>query len=251
MRVLGTRLAITVALVAFCGNAAYAVISAQKDSADFANQSNGDQIWDGTAYVGDWDGATASGGTTADYSLNGSNLAINQTTNNGWLQQDSGTSAWESLGPDDSWTAEMRVHVLSAPGGVSLWGAQTGPGAGIITVNDNGVTPGAGVGLGLSTADNTDGFHTFRLAYDSSEGDYSVWRDGLLLTDSQGATLNTGLSRLIVGDCCSSYGGDGNVFEVEYVRYDVTGAFAPVPEPTTLAVVGLALAGVLAVRRRS
>ena len=242
------------AVLAVTTLSAQAVITNMKDATAFAQFYLGNQMWEnGTpAYVGDWNGDIASGGTQADYSNNGTNLVVSQTTNNGWFQHDNDTSPWDLLLPTESWTAEMRVHVQSTPGGVSLWGAQIGDGAGIITVNNNGVSAGAGAALDLDTTDNTDGFHTFRLAYDGPDGVYSVWRDGALLTSTQTATLNLGFSRFIIGDCCSSYGGVGNVFEIEYAAYDVTGAFAPVlvPEPSSTALLGLGGLALLLRRRK-
>ena len=241
------KLKYTIAALAVTTIAANAAVTATKDASAFSQYYLGNEIWDGAAYANGWDGAGASGGTTADYSLNGTNLLINQTTNNGWLQLNNGISAWEAMAATDSWTIEARIHVASVGGAASIWGAQVGAGAGIITANDNGVSAGAGTTIGLDTTDNTAGFHNFRIAYDQPNNVYNVWRDGALLTDTQGATLNTGLTRLIVGDCCSSTGGVGSIYEIEYAAYDVTGAFAPIPEPSSATLLGL---GALALLRR-
>lgn len=221
---------------------ASAALTGPLDSSSFDHQANGNQIWDGTNYVGDWDGAVASGGTTADYSLNGTALAISQTTNNGWIQQDNGASPWESI--TGSWTVEASMVVTSGDAGI--WGALGQ--AGIITVNTSGVTTGIGTGADLDSSDNSDGFHTFRLAYDSDVDLYYVWRDGVLLTSTMGAAINLGNTRLIVGDCCSSVGGSGSAYEIAYVRYDGDGAYAPIPEPGSLALLGLG--GLMIARRR-
>src|SRR5690606_21038302 len=77
-------------------------------SSTFSNQYNGNQIWDGTNFVGDWAGA---GGLVAtDLSLNGTNLVMNQTTTNGWVQQDGGATAWE-VGLGGSWTVEISMDL--------------------------------------------------------------------------------------------------------------------------------------------
>jgi len=86
-------------------------------------------------------------------------------------------------------------------------------------------------GTVLDESDNTDAFHTFRLAFESEDGLYYVWRDSVLLTpDGIAKQAGTGANRFIVGDCCS--GIPMTTVDLEYIRYDTTGAFSPAPDPT-------------------
>ena len=200
-------------------------------SSTFDNQYDGIDIWDGAAYASGWDGATASGGTTADYSLNGNNLVYNFSTNNGWLQHDNNTTPWE-LG-SGSWTVEVRAKVGSTGGnsGLVIWGALNGE-RDILTVRENSVTNLGGTVF--DSASNTDGFHDFRLVYDADADVYHYFRDAVQITPLTGIGQQgaTGSTRLIVGDCCSNiggspFGGVGSSFELEYIRYDMTGAYSP------------------------
>ena len=94
-------------------------------------------------------------------------------------------------------------------------------------------------GTVLDENDNTDAFHTFRLAFESEDGLYYVWRDGVLLTpDGIAMQAGTGANRFIVGDCCS--GIPMSTVDLAYIRYDTTGAFSPgepAPEAPTISVV--------------
>ena len=94
-------------------------------------------------------------------------------------------------------------------------------------------------GTVLDENDNTDTFHTFRLAFEAEAGLYYVWRDGKLLTpDGIAKQAGTGANRFIVGDCCT--GIPMTTVDLKYIRYDTTGAFSPgkpSPEAPTLSIV--------------
>ncbi|MBI4472408.1 MAG: PEP-CTERM sorting domain-containing protein [Acidobacteria bacterium] len=88
----------------------------------------------------------------------------------------------------------------------------------------------------ISTADNTDGFHVFRLAKDGGSGVYQIWRDGVQIgTDIAGAVYSF--------DMMEWTDGSGDIYgqvDVDYFRWDLTGGFSPVvPEPSSLALLGL------------
>ena len=220
------------------------------DSSQFANKFNGTDLFDGTNLINDW----ATDGGATNFSLNGNNLVLSVAANNGWIQHDTGSTPWEQGA--GSWTVEARalVGANSGSGGFTVWGALNGE-RNIMTVREGSVTDLGGTVY--SSSDNTDGFHDFRLVYDADDDSYHYFRDGLQITPDGGIgqQASTGNTRLILGDCCSNiggspFGGSGTDVEFEYVRYDNSGAFSPIPEPSTAALSGLFGLGFLLRRRR-
>lgn len=227
------------------------------DSSTFAHQYNGDEIFDGTSMVNQWDVA-ASGGTEADLSLDGSNLIYTYTTNNGWFQHDDGGTPWE-MGAGESWTVAVKAKLTSTNpdpfGRFVIWTDVDGAGENqILVAGETGVNQ-FGFGFDLQS-DNTSDFHEYRIAYDHPNEAYYFYRDGVQVMQSSGvasglgdgsyaARAGTSATRLIVGDCCSNVGGVGGQVEYEWIRYDMSGAFAPipVPEPSTFVLVALAMLG--------
>ena len=193
-----------------------------RDASLFEVYQLGSDIYDGAELSNDWE--VAGGGV--DFELNGDVLTLMVTANNGWIHHDNGSTPWEvGVEGGGSWTTEIRVRLEADDGnGIVIWGAN-GSQRGIYQINTNDVT-----NFGAETydeSDNTDGFHTFRMAYDAEEGAYFFWRDGVLLNADEGAPMQagTGQNRYIIGDCCSSI--PTTSFELEYVGYDTTGAYSP------------------------
>lgn len=90
----------------------------------------------------------------------------------------------------------------------------------------------------LDTNSNTDAFHTFRIAQDPDSGNLWVWRDGiLLLAGGTDLWASTGAAYMFFGDGGGYVGGP--TMELDYFRWDSTGAYAPIPEPASLALIGL------------
>ena len=171
--------------------------------------------------LGDWVNA----GGDLEYELTDDYLTLVAPSNNGWLQHDNGSTVWEKGTADGgSWTVEIRVRLADDDGnGMVIWAAN-GKERGIMQINANN-TQKYGKAI-LDESDNTDAFHTFRMAFEAGSGSYYFWRDGQLL-DVEGAPrqAGTGKNRLIVGDCCSSF--PMTSVDLEYIRYDTTGAYAP------------------------
>jgi hypothetical protein len=100
-------------------------------------------------------------------------------------------------------------------------------------------------GLVIDTQANSNTFHVFRIAQDANNSAlYQVWRDDVQI----GVNL-TGFSAGLTyfGDGTSGFGGTA---AFDYVRYDNTGGFTPIPEPTSLALIGLG-GLTICLRRRS
>lgn len=96
----------------------------------------------------------------------------------------------------------------------------------------------------IDTTPNQGQFVVFRIAQDANAAGYEVWRNGVLIGNNlPGYTFSTN-SQLYFADGTTGYSGAS---QFDYVRYDTTGAYAPlVPEPACLSALGLLL---LRVRR--
>jgi MYXO-CTERM domain-containing protein len=105
----------------------------------------------------------------------------------------------------------------------------------------------------INTQSNTDAFHVFRLAQEPNSGTYSVWRDGVLingaLTTARGDLAGLGLRKIAFGDEGGAWSGST---QVDYFRFDTTGAYAPVPvpEPATWGLGAMGLGALLMARKR-
>ena len=246
-----SRVALIVAMLVSLTAASRA---AELDSAEFDFRYSGADIFDGQNFQNDW---SVGGDANVGELLEGASIELNERGNivlkqtpdnrNFWIQQDSEESPWED-GVDGgglSFSLEIRAHLIGTEpegdplnNGFTIWAAD-GFQRGIGVVQEDSMQSFGRPGEILDERANDDGFHTYRLNYDADEDLYFMYRDGELVGDGFFAQAPTGNNRLIVGDCCT----DANdltpfVFEeleIEYVRYDVDGAFDPVPIDDTLA----------------
>lgn len=256
-------LVLVAVLVAGMSGLASADITATKDSADFtwkyefntsvlpdASDLDGNGVGDFNVPVGGYGhGGSISGGLLT-LSTVGTENSYYYT---GW---NAGNKLWDvvdNLDYEHGVTVEMSVKVLAAAAGAD--GV-----TGLCVMPDGTNVDGklqiakttqywgdTGSEVGTGTYDNTDGFHAFRMALDPDTNTYSVWRDNELLGSGLGDTdSRDGLRRLLFGDFASGLFGDA---EIDYVRI-TSGAYAPVPEPATLCLLGLGGIGVLLKRRR-
>jgi hypothetical protein len=197
------------------------------DSAAFELVAGPSDIHDGDSLVNGWVNA----GGDVNFELNDAHLSLISAANNGWLQHDNDESVWEKgVADGGSWTAEISIRLANDEGnGLVIWGAN-GAERNILQVNTHNTQ--TLTGTVLDENDNTDAFHTFRLAFEGQDGLYYVWRDDVLLTpDGIAKQAGTGANRFIVGDCCS--GIPMSTIDLAYIRYDTTGAFSPPPPKIT------------------
>ena len=208
----------------------------ERDSAGFELVAASGDIYDGEALLNGW----VNTGGVLEFEKHDEYVSLNITAKNGWLQHDNNESVWETgVADGGSWTAEVRVRLANDEGNaIVIWGAN-GAERNILQINTGNTQTLSGTVLDES--DNTDAFHTFRLAFESQDGLYYVWRDGKLLTpDGLAKQAGTSKNRLIIGDCCG--GIPMTSVDLAYIRYDTTGAFSPAPavavtEPPTLSIV--------------
>ena len=221
----------------------------ERDSIDFEFKYDGADIFDGTNFLNDW---SVAGDSNEGDLLDGASIELNERGNivltqteanrNFWIQQDSEDSPWEDGvdGGGISFSLEIRAHLIGTEpdgdpvnNGFNMWAAD-GFQRGIATIQEDSVQNFGRPGEILDENVNDDGFHTYRMTYDADEDLYFMYRDGEIIgEDGFFAQAATGNNRLIIGDCCTN-ANDLTPFifeelEIEYVRYDLDGAFDPVP----------------------
>lgn len=238
------------------GSPATAQLDGTADSSTFAYQYDGAAIWDGTAFLNQW--GQAGGHTPAALGLSGTDLVFSPDANNGWVQHDADNTPWESA--SGKWTVEINLKLNdldeTIEDGIVIWGERDGN-RGVLWIQDDAVTDinGTPIATGL---DNTDGFHTFRIAFDPTDttaspgGTHHIWRNNELLSGA-GVDINLAggnQSRLIIGDCCTNIGNPVDQYEIGYIRYQPDMALAAVPEPNTFVLAAVSSLALLGVRRR-
>ena len=148
---------------------------------------------------------------------------------------------WSGAATPNGWTIEFRIKVGTdfAEGTLGAVTLYTGNGSAgdFISVGGSSTKILANPGLVVDSNDNTDGFHTFRVAFDNQSGvyPYTTYRDGQLLASYPNGG-NYGTDNLEFGSGGSLTGGP--TVELDYLRWDNTGAYAPIPEPVSLALLG-------------
>lgn len=201
----------------------------------------------------------------AAWSTDTDKLIVNAPTDSYWTYN--GTS----LASADKWTVEFEVKLHDAGTGsddsaglaVDLRNGGVGT---CIVVGKNYVTLRTGSSTyvkiaGPYEANNVSnaeasGFNRFRMAYDGV--DIYVWRDELdgtgwkKIADESTALSARSVSSNVLnfGDFATSASTSALHAEIDYIAFDVTGAYDVVPEPTTMLVIMVASLACLARKRR-
>jgi hypothetical protein len=259
------RLLYGLSLAAVMGLAATSQVrAAALSSTAFNHKYEGDTLTPpGTEYTT----VTPPGGAGSIFSTDGNILTLKNTIADG-----GGVfiTNWGSLptNPVDNalgWTIEFRVKIgtdgeAGANGAFNLLAKDVagtnaqGRRVGLGIFADSVILPGAlgtsaaGTPLTISTPSNSDGFHVFRIAQDPASSFTNIWRDGQLIFSDLSRQANdpssggSSLLRMFWGDGSGASGGP--TIELDYFRWDSTGAYEPVPEPNSLLLVGIGVLGV-------
>jgi hypothetical protein len=204
------------------------------DSSAFSHQYNG-EVYPVPSYD-DWGGWAA--GPTTDGDILSSQSSI-PNGNGGFDSQ-----LWAGAVSDAAgWTLEFRLKIEddAAEGGFGAFQFFVGDGGAVgnsrvafrIGKSYMGTNLGAaGATLVFDTSSNTDGFHTLRVAQLAASNEFLVWRDGVSLPSIADGS-HAIASGMWWGDGSGAIGGP--TVRVDYVRFDNTGGYSPVPEPSTSA----------------
>ena len=146
------------------------------------------------------------------------------------------TNWFGAVNATNGWTIEFRIKVGTdfAEGTLGAVALYTGNGSAgdFISIGGSSVRILANPGMVVDTNDNTDAFHTFRVAFDrqGSTYPYTTYRDGVLLDEWPNGG-NYGTDNLELGSGGSLNGGP--TIELDYLRWDDTGGYEPtIPEVT-------------------
>lgn len=200
--------------------------STESGSGSFAWRFEGNEIWNGSAFVNGW----GQYGTLTMSVVDGTDLRVVHPSTGAYSIGSTNTShpnGWDA-GNNGSWTFETRLKFNANANGFIIW---LGTDTQRILVEIHGDhTQDLGNNTFNVAHNNLDGaFHVFRVTHDAANGKYHVWRDGVRLTPVAGVACDQAGtdSRLILGDYTS--GTFGNSFDVtiDSVRYDATGAYLP------------------------
>ena len=213
-------------------NAATSIALETKSSSDFTHRFDGHEIWNGAAYTNGW----ADVGAITEFLTNEIFTAGNPGAGGAWVEGtaasgDGGSTDWNQ-GNDGDWTIELRLKFDANPAGFMMWMGTDADRIYVEVYADR--TQNQGGGAFNVAHNNVDGlFHRFRIAHDRAEQVYHVWRDGVPLTPEAGAPYDsTGNdSRLILGDFTSGSFGNGFDVDIDYVRFDHSGFYAPIEVP--------------------
>jgi hypothetical protein len=252
-------LSFTLTAAALCLSAATAPTFAQsRDSAGFAYQyeaSSGlPNVEDSGTGKTNWAPFLFTGSVSVADGL----LSYSTMPNAGggsWFESsaDAPGSAWlAQVSATTSYTIEFRAKVTESVGivpGLHVF-ADNGVNCTWFNVDTTKVAMGAGHGetaVLVSGVDNSSDFHVYRIAYDAVDVNLQVWRDGVAIAADLAPAQGTVYKVIGFGDATSDGSSAGSI---DYFRWDPTGAYAPVPEPGMLTLLGFGALSLLVLRRK-
>lgn len=190
---------------------------------------------------------------SSDWSAGGSGATISRqdgvlsvTTDGKSAYWDTKAAVWKNLVDKDTpYTVEFMIKVGAANAADRAINLMTGSNGAVgnLFVGLNSVqwclsTSGSGTFVTLDTSDNTDKFHTFRIAYDgATRHGFTVWRDGEVIGEYLVDCTNFyNFSNNALGIVRFGKAGGLNdgAFDVNYVRWKIGGVYPPDNRPGLL-----------------
>lgn len=102
----------------------------------------------------------------------------------------------------------------------------------------------------VTDLDNATDFHVFRIVSDaygaSADQRFDLYRDGIKIIEDAGNTINYSARQFRFGDMT---GFEESNVQIDYIRWDDSNAWEPIPEPATMILLGIG-GLVLSVRRK-
>jgi hypothetical protein len=192
-----------------------------KDSAEFSHLYEGEYPTTNYTQFGVFSVGPSSDGDILSFAT--------PNPNGGYFQSDQWVDAIDNA---TGWTVEWRMKIVGDatefPSGTMQVGIGDSAGYRVFRVFRNFFTTRFPTDHTMDSNVNTDDFHTFRVAREPNSVDWLVWRDGIpvgyIIDSDQGAG---GEEFLQVGDG-STINIGGPTVELDYVRFDNTGAFSPI-----------------------
>jgi hypothetical protein len=234
---------VTLAVIGMAGQAMAGFAGSALDSSSFTYKYEMDampstQDLDGNSVM-DFDANESAAGNLSVAS--GIATIVAGSGGSDYFGSESAGKIWQNKFAGGDFTIECAAKVVSAVPGTDMEGAfqvfaSNGNYFGIKLDTSKTTTSDRQL---LSSADNTDAFHVFRFAQQGSS--LYVWRDGAPVGDGV-TTWPVTYTSMYFGDGGGSIEG---VTQVDYFRV-TSGAYAPVPEPSSIALLASAIAGLLA-----
>ncbi len=162
------------------------------------------------------------------------------------------TPKWwgENVDRTKGFTIEFRVRTLEATGydfSISATYNDADANARPLSIGANSIKWNKEV-INSTLVNHTD-FHVYRLVSLPNSNIYMLWRDGVLISDSLVGDVLNNPNRFMFGDWSGQPGGG----MLDYLRWDTSGAYAPVsvPEPSTVVALLLGTVATFTLHRRS
>lgn len=190
-----------------------------------------------------------SAGPIAEESVAGGVLTF-RTENTGgntlyWYADPASQTWWQdNADPAKGYTVEFRLQALTGDYSFNFVASYNDPDFQFrsLSIQGNRILWG---NIVLGTFINDNDFHVYRLVNLPDSSVFQLYRDGVLISDSLLGTT-TATNRFWFGDWSGDKGGG----VLDYLRWDTSGAYSPIPEPSTLLAILFGLFLIVSARRR-